>query len=60
MKHIRDVITGETIIVHTAEDEDPECSRCEHGTDAYVYCSEHCGHDHEWAGYERFEHWKKY
>lgn len=39
-------------VVCTADDEMPKCGRCDHFCDDYD-CSEYCGAEHAWHGYER-------
>lgn len=42
-------------IIYTADDEDPDCMRCDHcGCDDYL-CITQCGAEHAWNGYERIE-----
>lgn len=42
------------VIIHTADDEEPECNRCEHVDDDY-FCVKKCGPEHGWNGYARVE-----
>ena len=42
------------VIIHTAEDEEPECNRCEHVDDDY-FCVKKCGPEHGWYGYSHIE-----
>ena len=37
----------------TADNEEPDCGRCDHICDRYEYCNEQCGAEHWWGGYER-------
>lgn len=36
----------------TADDEEPECGRCNH-FDGGFDCEKHCGPEHSWNGYQR-------
>lgn len=38
----------------TADDEEPNCGRCEHLADNFD-CVHFCGAEHGWYGYERIE-----
>ena len=42
-------------IIYTADDEEPDCVRCNHITDNNKWCMEHCGSANSWNGYERTE-----
>lgn len=45
-----------SIIIYTADDEEPICSRCDHLCDSFgcdFKCDEYCGPEHWWNGYER-------
>ncbi len=42
------------VIIYTADDEEPECNRCEHVDDDY-FCVKKCGPEHGWNGYARVE-----
>lgn len=43
-------------IVYTADDEEPDCMRCNHIFDSDKWCMEHCGGANGWGGYERTEY----
>lgn len=43
-------------IVYTADDEEPDCGRCDHVVDNDKWCMEHCGGANSWNGYERTEY----
>ena len=38
--------------IHTVDDEETDCNRCDNSNDEYV-CLNRCGAEHGWAGYER-------
>ena len=38
---------------YTAEHEEPNCMRCDHVCDSCEFCSENCGPEHFWNGYQR-------
>lgn len=38
--------------IFNADDEEPDCMRCGHCSDAYDCCN-NCGPEHGWAGYCR-------
>ena len=51
-------------VIYTADNEEPDCMKCDHvcgwtWTDRtgklHDYCSEKCGAEHYWNGYERTE-----
>lgn len=42
------------LIAHTADDEEPDCNRCEHVCGDYD-CESLCGAEHGWSGYKRIE-----
>jgi hypothetical protein len=43
-------------VIYTADDEDPDCMRCDHcDCDDYL-CITQCGAEHGWNGYERIEY----
>lgn len=41
-------------ITHTADDEEPDCQKCDHITDDFD-CSRKCGPKRGWKGYSREE-----
>lgn len=43
-------------IVYTADDEEPNCGRCDHVVDNDKWCMKHCGGANSWNGYERTEY----
>ena len=40
-------------ITYTADDEFPNCSKCDYFDGNEKFCSENCGHKHWWNGYSR-------
>lgn len=42
------------LITYTADDEQPDCNRCEYVCGGYD-CENMCGAKHGWNGYERIE-----
>lgn len=46
---------GMTIITFTADDENPDCGRCNHINDSEDLCAKWCGAEHGWSRYERSE-----
>ena len=46
------LLTG--TIIYTADDEEPECGKCDHNCDGFN-CSKYCGPEHGWNGYCRTE-----
>lgn len=40
--------------IYTADDEEPDCMRCDHCCDSYEIC-EKCGAEYWWAKYRRTE-----
>ena len=40
--------------IYTADDEEPDCNRCDHCCDDFL-CVKQCGAEHGWRGYERIE-----
>ena len=42
-------------ITHTADDEDPDCMRCENVDAESEFCKKFCGAEHAWYGYCRCE-----
>lgn len=43
-------------IVYTADDEEPNCGRCDHINDSDKWCMEYCGGANSWNRYERTEY----
>lgn len=43
------------IKINTADDEEPNCNRCDHCCEDDHYCSQLCGPMHGWNRYERTE-----
>lgn len=43
----------ENITIYTADDEEPNCGRCDNICAAYEFCVERCGAAHSWGGYTR-------
>lgn len=43
-------------IVYTADDEEPNCGRCDHLVDNDKLCIEHCSGANSWYGYQRTEY----
>lgn len=48
-------IGNKLIEEYTADDEEPDCGRCDHICDSEEWCTEHCGAEHAWIGYRRTE-----
>lgn len=42
-------------IIHTADDEAPECGRCDHVCNGDEWCFENCGPKHGWNHYKSTE-----
>lgn len=42
-------------IIYDADDEEPDCGRCDHICDSYKWCIENCGAEHAWGRYKRTE-----
>lgn len=43
-------------IVYTADDEEPDCGRCDNcDLDGEYFCVKSCGPEHGWYGYQRTE-----
>lgn len=42
------------IFTRTADDEDPDCNRCEHVCESDDFCSRLCGAENGWNMYERY------
>lgn len=42
------------LLIHTAEDEDPDCNECDHACDNFD-CNGSCRPEHGWYGYSRAE-----
>ena len=42
-------------IIYTADDEEPDCARCDHVCDSDNLCMAYGGPEHGWARYERTE-----
>ena len=40
-------------IIYTADDEEPDCGRCDHVYDSDNLCINYCGPEHGWARYVR-------
>lgn len=43
-------------VIYTADDEEPDCNRCCHCDCDEIICTDRCGPDHGWFGYERIEY----
>lgn len=44
-------------IVYTADDEEPDCGRCDNcDLDSEYFCVNSCGPEHGWYGYQRTEY----
>lgn len=43
------------LMVHDADDEEPDCCRCDHVLDDDKLCNEYCGPEHRWNRYQRTE-----
>jgi len=41
------------IVVYTADDEEPNCGRCDHICSPEAFCEKFCGPEHGWNRYER-------
>lgn len=41
--------------IYTADDEIPNCSRCDNASEELWCCEECCGAEHGWNGYRRTE-----
>lgn len=39
---------------YTADDEVPNCGRCEHINDSNEWCMQNCGGANSWSGYLRY------
>lgn len=39
---------------YTADDEVPNCGRCEHINDSNEWCMQNCGGTNGWSGYLRY------
>ena len=44
------------VITYTADDEEPNCRRCEHINNSDKWCAENCGGANGWNGYLRYEY----
>lgn len=44
---------------YTADDEYPDCGRCNHINDSEDLCVKWCGAEHGWSRYERTEYVKE-
>ena len=42
--------------VFTADDEEPDCMRCDSVHGSYDMCEQSCGPEHGWGGYSRTEY----
>lgn len=42
--------------IYTADDEEPDCNRCDHCDSDDYLCVRRCGPEHGWNGYERIEY----
>ena len=40
-------------VIYTADDEDPDCGRCDHFDAHDEFCAKWCGPDHCWNEYRR-------
>ena len=45
-------------IIYTADDEYPDCGRCDHICDRYDLCCDKCGEEYWWQYYKRTEYIK--
>lgn len=43
------------IKIYTADDEEPNCNRCDHVCESDKWCQKYCGGAHSWNSYERTE-----
>ena len=43
------------VTIYTADDEEPECERCDFMDAPYTLCTANCGAEHGWNGYQRTE-----
>lgn len=41
--------------IYTADDEEPNCGRCDNINASYTFCDGNCGCKHFWEGYKRTE-----
>lgn len=39
--------------IFTADDEMPDCGRCDNMCEPYEFCFKTCGGNHGWGGYQR-------
>ena len=46
---------SEDFISYTADDEDPNCGRCDNADMSCAWCEKNCGAEHWWSGYRRTE-----
>lgn len=47
------MMTDDIYIEYTADDEMPNCGRCDNVCGEYFKCEEWCGAEHGWFGYRR-------
>lgn len=40
-------------VCYTADNEEPDCGRCDHVCDSDNLCMDYCGPEHGWARYVR-------
>lgn len=43
-------------VIHTADDEEPDCNRCDNCDGRILDCEKYCGPEHWWNGYRRTEY----
>lgn len=41
--------------IYTADDEEPNCGRCDNINAPHTFCNGNCGAEHFWEGYKRTE-----
>ena len=42
--------------IYTADEEEPDCGRCDNCDGSMLDCSKFCGPEHGWYGYQRTEY----
>jgi hypothetical protein len=43
------------VTIYTADDEEPNCNRCDNIMESIPWCGRNCGAEHGWNGYQRTE-----
>ena len=43
-------------VIYTADEEEPDCGRCDHISDSDKWCMKYCGGANSWHGYQRTEY----